>query len=167
MDTQVLIPSLQAFLTPVALLAAVASAAVTGVLFEPGAWYRTLRKPLWTPPDWLFPIAWTLLYLAMALAAWLVATSGSPLAFAGLALWCWQLVLNTAWSPVVFGLRRLGTGLMVIALLWVAVAATAWMFVEVRPVAGWLMLPYLVWVSFAAVLNFALWWLNRRGPGFR
>jgi benzodiazapine receptor len=149
-----------AWLTPVALLAAVASAAATGALFTPGDWYRGLRKPGWTPPDWLFPVAWTLLYLAMALAAWLVARSGSPLAIPALALWCWQLVLNAVWSPVFFGLRRTGAAAVVIAVLWLALAATTWAFFQVLAVAGLLLVPYLAWVSYAAALNLAIWRMN-------
>jgi translocator protein len=152
--------SLLAWLTPIALLAAVASAAATGALFSPGPWYRTLRKPGWTPPDWLFPIAWTMLYLAMALAAWLVAVSGAPMSFAALALWSWQLVLNAAWSPVFFGLHRIGAALAVILVFWIALALTTWAFYLAAPAAGVLMLPYLAWVSYAAALNLALWWMN-------
>ena len=97
-----------------AFLAATFAAAATGTLFRTGAWYRTLRKPAWTPPDWLFPIAWTLLYLLMAVAAWRVALNPADLAPVGLAFWWCQLVLNALWSPTVFGLHRLGAGAVVI-----------------------------------------------------
>ena len=148
------------WLTPLALGAAVASAAATGSLFRPGAWYAGLRKPVWTPPNRLFPIAWTLLYILMAWAAWLVADSGSPVAIAALALWCWQLVLNAVWSPVFFGLRRIGAGLVVIACLWGVLALTAWAFRQAVPAAGVMLLPYLAWVSYAAALNLAIWRMN-------
>ena len=151
---------LPAWLTPAALLAAVASAAAPGVLFAPGPWYRTLRKPGWTPPDWLFPIAWTVLYGMMALAAWLVTLGASPLAFAALALWGWQLVLNAVWTPVFFGLHRIGAAFAVILALWVAVALTTWVFFQIATVPGLLLVPYLVWVSYAAALNLAIWLMN-------
>lgn len=149
-----------AWLTPLVLAAAVATAAATGSLFRPGAWYAGLRKPGWTPPNRLFPVAWTLLYIAMAWAAWTVAASGSPLAVAALALWCWQLVLNAVWSPVFFGLHRIGAGLVVILFLLGAVALTTWAFFEVSTLAGLLLLPYLGWVGYASALNVAIWRLN-------
>ncbi len=158
MMTAVHIPAAAAALA--GFLAAVMAAAVPGALFKPGAWYRTLRKPSWTPPDFLFPIAWTVLYALMAIAAWLVARSGQPLAAAGLGFWCCQLALNTLWSPVVFGLRRLGAGAVVIGLLWIAIALTTWLFWQSSPVAGWMMLPYLAWATYAGALNLALWRAN-------
>jgi translocator protein len=151
-----------AALTLVGVLAAVLAAGAAGSLFRPGAWYRRLKKPGWTPPDRLFPVAWTLLYLAMAVAAWRVALSPHRLAPAGLAFWTCQIVLNALWSPVVFGARRLRAGVVVIGALWVAAAATTWLFWQAVPPAGWLMLPYLAWISCAGALNFAIWRMNRR-----
>jgi translocator protein len=144
-------------------LAVVAAAGGAGTLFRPGAWYRTLAKPGWTPPDWMFPVAWTLLYLLIAVAAWWVAYAPSAWAVPALALWACQLVLNALWTPVFFGLRRPGAAMVLIALLWVAVALTTAAFWRVEPLAGWLMLPYLAWLSYAAALNLAIWRLNR-GP---
>ena len=141
-------------------LAATFAAATTGSLFRPGPWYRTLRKPGWTPPDRLFPVAWTVLYIAMAVAAWRVALAGGPLSRPGLAFWSCQLVLNALWSPVVFGLNRLRAGLVVIVLLWIAAAVTLLLFWNVTALAGWLLLPYLAWLSYAAALNLAVWRLN-------
>ena len=143
-------------------LAACASAAATGALFPTGAWYAGLRKPRWTPPNRVFPVAWTLLYILIAVAAWWVALSPSVLALPALALWSWQIVVNALWTPVFFGLRRPGAGLAVIAVLWLAVAATTWAFWRVSAFAGLLMTPYLAWVSFAAALNLSIWRLNRR-----
>lgn len=137
-------------------LAATLTAAATGALFQPGVWYRTLSKPAWTPPDALFPIAWTILYLCMAIAAWWVGMSNSIWTLPALALWAWQLVLNALWSPVFFGLRRIGTALAVISFLWIAVAATLWLFFQVSLLAGWLMVPYLVWITYAAALNLSI-----------
>jgi tryptophan-rich sensory protein len=156
--------SLPGWLASVALLAAVASAATAGSLFLPGPWYQALRKPAWTPPNRVFPVAWTLLYAMMALAAWLVADSGAPDAVPALALWCWQLVLNAVWSPVFFGLRRIRAGLVVIAVVWLALALTTWAFFQVSTTAGLLLLPYLAWVSYATALNLAIWRLNQPSP---
>lgn len=142
-------------------LAATFSAGAAGQFFRPGPWYRTLAKPGWTPPDWLFPVAWTLLYVAMAVAAWWVSYAPSAWAVPALALWAWQIVLNALWTPVFFGRRRLGAAMAVISVLWIAVALTTGAFWYVAPLAGWLMLPYLVWVSYAGALNFAIWRMNR------
>jgi translocator protein len=158
------IATLPAWLAPLGLLAAVASAAAAGILFRPGAWYKTLAKPSWTPPDRLFPLAWTVLYLMMAAAAWVVARSGHPSAPSALALWSWQIVLNALWSPVFFGIHRIRSGALVISLLWLAVLATIWAFFQVSGLAGLLMLPYLVWISYALGLNLAIWRLNPPGP---
>ncbi len=142
-------------------LAASFAAASTGAIFQPGAWYRTLAKPSWTPPDWLFPLAWTILYIAMSVAAWRVALEPSVWAMPALAAWSWQIVLNALWSPVFFGVRRIGAALVVIAFLWLAVATTTFAFWQVEGLAGLLMLPYLAWASYAGALNFAIWRMNR------
>ncbi len=150
------------WLALVGFLLAVLAAAATGSLFRPGDWYRGLDRPAWTPPDWLFPVAWTVLYIAMAVAAGRVAGHGSPLVPAALAFWSCQIALNVLWSPVVFGLRRLGAGAVVMAALLVAVLATLALFAQVDAVAGWLIVPYAVWISYAAALNVALWRRNAR-----
>lgn len=148
------------WITLAGFLAATFAAAATGALFTPGAWYRTLRKPGWTPPDWLFPIAWTVLYILMALAAWRVASTPSPWAIPALAVWSSQIVLNALWSPIFFGLRRLGAAMVALSFLWLAVASTVAIFWQVDPVASYMLMPYLVWVSYAGALNFALWRMN-------
>ncbi|MES2968086.1 MAG: TspO/MBR family protein [Pseudomonadota bacterium] len=140
-------------------LAACAAAAATGALFQPGDWYRDLQKPRWTPPDWLFPVAWTVLYLSISIAAARVAAlpgTGQALAF-----WSMQIALNTLWTPVFFGLRRMGAGLVVLGLLWLAVAATMVAFFQHDLIAGLLFVPYLIWVSVAGALNRSVWLLNR------
>jgi len=149
------------WITLLAFLGACVAAGSTGSLFPPGTWYRRLDKPAWTPPDWLFPVAWTLLYLAMAVAAWRVAYSGAALAPLALALWAWQIALNAIWTPIFFGLRRLQGGLIVLVMLWLAVLATTAVFLSIDPVAGGLLVPYVVWVSYAGVLNYSVW---RRNP---
>lgn len=142
-------------------LLATFSAGATGALFMPGAWYRTLSKPAWTPPDWLFPIAWTLLYIAMSAAAWWISLNPSIWALPALALWSWQIVMNALWSPVFFGLKRVGAALAIIVVLWIAVASTTLAFWLLDRFAGALMLPYLVWVSYAGALNLSIWRRNR------
>ena len=122
-------------------------------------WYPTLVKPSWNPPNWLFGPVWTILYIMMAVAVWLVwktprnTTSAMILFFS-------QLALNFAWSFLFFGARSPWLGLVGIAFLWLAVAATAFAFFQASRAAGLLMVPYLAWVSFAGLLNLAIWRLN-------
>lgn len=142
-------------------LAACISAGSTGALFSPGEWYRNLDKPPWTPPDWLFPVAWTTLYLCIAAAAARVAVlDGNAYAMAFFAL---QIALNTLWTPVFFGLRKMGGGMLVLVCLWVSVAATLVLFWRLDWIAGALFVPYLAWVTVAGALNWSVWMRNRRG----
>ncbi len=136
-------------------------AAAVGARFKPGTWYAGLRKPAWNPPSWLFAPVWTLLYAMMAVAAWLVWRETGLSREIG--LFVLQLVLNALWSWLFFGLHRPGLALADVLALWLAILATHVAFDHVRPLAGWLLLPYLAWVTFAAALNAALWRLNR-GP---
>ena len=142
------------------LLACFAAAAIGG-LFMPGEWYASLRKPSWNPPGWIFGPVWTALYTMMAVAAWLVWKRGG---FAAqrrlLTLFLVQLALNATWTPLFFGLHWPGVAFFEMLLLWVAIAATIPTFWRVNRVAAWLLVPYLAWVSFAAVLNVTLWRLN-------
>jgi tryptophan-rich sensory protein len=121
-------------------------------------WYPTLAKPSWTPPNWLFAPAWTTLYILMAAAAWLVWKAGN--ARGALLLFAAQLLLNLAWSFLFFGARSPGLGLLDIAALWLAIAATIFAFSLRSRAAAFLMLPYLMWVSYASALNAAIWILN-------
>ncbi len=134
------------------------AAAATGSLFPPGAWYRDLSKPVWTPPNWLFPVAWTVLYLSSAYAASRVAVLDGN-AF-GMGFWALQIALNTLWTPVFFGLRRIKAGVVVIACLWAAVLGTMLSFFQLDPLSGWLFVPYLIWSSYAGALNIAIWRMN-------
>ena len=141
------------------LLAAAFAAGATGALFPPGAWYRGLDRPAWTPPDRAFPVIWTLLYILMAAAGARVTVSpGGGLA---MALWALQIALNTLWTPVFFGLHRVRLALWVVIALWVAVAACMAALFAADRVAGWLFVPYLAWVSLALALNLAI---LRRNP---
>ncbi len=137
-------------------------AATIGARFKPGEWYAALRKPAWNPPAWLFAPVWTMLYAMMAVAAWLVWRETGVSREVG--LFVLQLVLNALWSWLFFGLHRPGLALADIVALWLAILATHVAFDHVRPLAAWLLLPYLAWVTFAAALNAALWRLNREVP---
>jgi len=137
-------------------------AAAFGSRFTPGEWYARLAKPAWTPPDWVFGPVWTLLYLSMAVAAWLVwRRHGLAGAAPALGLFLGQLLLNALWSWIFFGLKAPGWAFLELVALCLAVAATTVAFARLRPAAGLLLVPHLLWVSFAAALNFALWRLNR------
>lgn len=122
------------------------------------SWYSTLRKPTWTPPNWLFGPAWTVLYALMATAATLVWTSGRRRA---LILYAIQLALNGAWSVLFFGLRRPDWALADIVLLDIMVLVTLIVFYRIRPLAGLLLIPYLAWILYATALNWSIWSLNR------
>lgn len=137
-------------------------APLAGAWSMPGEWYRSLAKPSWTPPAWLFGPAWTVLYLSMAVAAWRVwrkAGWAAPMRW-----WLVQLVLNAAWTPIFFGLRQPGWAFAEIVMLWIAIAVTMILFLRTVSWAGWLMGPYLLWVTFAAALNLAIWRLNPAHP---
>ena len=133
-------------------------APLAGAFTPPGAWYQTLNKPSWNPPPWIFGPVWTLLYLGMAVAAWLVWKRGGQ--GQALRLYLVQLALNAAWTPVFFGAHQLGAAFIVIVCMWIAIFLTQRAFQAVSRPAGLLLLPYLAWVSFASVLNFTLWRLN-------
>ena len=122
-------------------------------------WYQGLIKPGWTPPDVVFGPVWTLLYILMAVAAWLVWRRGERFSLP-LILFVCQLVLNAGWSALFFGLRRPDLAFIEIQALWIAILATAVTFRRVDPLAGWLLLPYLLWTGFAVALNAAIWQLN-------
>lgn len=125
-------------------------------------WYPTLVKPSWNPPSWVFGPVWTLLYTMMAVAAWLVWKRRGE-APVGLALGVFgvQLALNFAWSLLFFGLHRPDLALLDIALLWLSILATIILFWRPSTLAGALLIPYLLWVTFASALNYAIWQLNR------
>jgi tryptophan-rich sensory protein len=133
------------------------AAASLGGLFMPGEWYASLKKPTWNPPAWIFGPVWTALYTTMAAAAWLVWRRGGWAAQRRpLLLFLAQLALNAVWTPLFFGLHRPGLAFAEIVLLWLAIAASLAAFCSVSRAAAWLLVPYLAWVSFAAVLNFTL-----------
>ena len=135
------------------------SAPLLGVFSKPDEWYVSLNKPSWNPPGWVFGPVWTVLYLMMATAAWWVWKRvgwGKEQVMYGI-----QLVLNAAWTPIFFGAREPGWALVDIIALWVAILVTMVAFFRIGRAGGWLMVPYVAWVSFAMVLNAAIWWANR------
>ena len=137
------------------------AAAAFGGLFPPGEWYAELERPVFTPPDWLFGPVWTLLYLLMGVAAWRVwRIAGWDGARLALSVFLLQLLLNALWSVLFFGLQSPGLALLEILFLWVAIVATIGLFARIDWGAAVLLLPYLLWVSFAAILNAGFWWLN-------
>ena len=125
------------------------------------AWYRTLVKPAFNPPGWIFAPVWTLLYLLMAIAAWRIGQAPpSGLRTAALALFLSQLALNLAWTWIFFRRHAMGAAFFEIVLLWLAVGCTGLLFARIDAVAAALMVPYLLWVTFAAILNGAIARLN-------
>lgn len=125
-------------------------------------WYSALNKPAFTPPGWVFGPAWTALYIMMAVAAILVWRRGwdTPGVRLALVLFAVQLALNLSWSPVFFGLHQLGWSVVIILALLAAIIATTVAFFRVSTIAGLLFVPYLLWVSFATVLNITIWRMN-------
>lgn len=142
-------------------LSFVAAAIGSAASVQAGAFYRQLAQPSWAPPGAVFGPVWAVLYTLMGIAAWLVwRTDGFRAARGALLLFVIQLAMNALWSWLFFAWHRGALAFADIVLLWLLIAATVVSFWRVRPLAGALLLPYLCWVSFAAVLNFAVWHLN-------
>lgn len=126
-----------------------------------GTWYANIAKPDWTPPNWLFAPVWTTLYVMMAVAAWLVwRDHGLQAASLAMTLFAVQLALNLGWSALFFYLHQPGAAFAEIVLLWLLILLTILAFSKLSLTAAWLMAPYLLWVAFAAALNFAIWRMN-------
>ena len=140
-------------------------AGLLGSLFTttgPGSWYSTLIKPAFNPPSWIFAPVWTLLYILMGISLYLVIMEGMkgrdvriPLLIFAI-----QLILNILWSYAFFGLESTFFGLLVIILLWISIVATMILFYPVRKAATWLLVPYILWVSFATILTYTIYSLN-------
>ncbi|AAZ35318.1 tryptophan-rich sensory protein [Pseudomonas savastanoi pv. phaseolicola] len=140
-------------------LLACSAAAATGIIFKPGAWYESLQKPSFTPPNWAFPVVWTVIYLLLAWAGYrLTLLPGSQIV---LALWAAQIALNTLWTPVFFGANRIVAAMVILALLWIVVATMIVMALRLDIITGLILFPYLVWLSVAAALNFSILRHNR------
>ena len=128
-------------------------------------WYPKLRKPPGTPPSWVFGPVWTTLYVLMAVAAWLVWRAYGWGAGFALLIFFAQLALNVAWSGIFFGSRMPGIAFAEIVILWLAIAFNAFVFYLLLPLAAGLLVPYLLWVSYASYLNWGIWRLNRVAEG--
>jgi tryptophan-rich sensory protein len=136
------------------------SAASTGAVFRPGAWYADLRKPVWTPPNWAFPLVWSILFCAMAVSAWLVWEAAGLAAWPALALFAVHLLVNAAWSFLFFGMKRLDWAMAEVVCLWLFIVALIAAFLPYSTTAALLLAPYLAWVTVAATLNWRLLQLN-------
>lgn len=125
-------------------------------------WYASLIRPGFSPPNWIFGPVWTTLYALMGIAAFLVWRKGLPNkdVKVALGLFLGQLVLNSLWSIIFFGLQNPGAALVEIIFLWLAIVATIVAFARISKLAAWLLVPYILWVSFAAYLNYSIWLLN-------
>lgn len=133
---------------------------------EASTFYASLTLPVWAPPAWLFGPVWTVLYGMMALAAWIVWRSGGwARRKAVLTVFVIQLLVNALWSWLFFGGKQGGLAFVDIVLLWILVAWTLVAFWKIRVIAGALMVPYLLWITFAAALNYAVWQANGAALG--
>lgn len=136
--------------------------AIIGSQFGPGEWYQTLTKPEWNPPNWIFGPVWTLLYLLMGISVWIIwkdyglKTAAIPIGF-----FVAQLILNALWSWFFFGLENVGLAFIDIVVLWTFILITLIMFWKLNTWSGVLLVPYIAWVSFATVLNYNIWQLNK------
>jgi len=134
------------------------SATVTRPAIE--TWYQTLERPAWTPPDLAFPIVWLILYLAMAVAAWLAWRAAPRIAAGALVPFAIQLAINAAWPVVFFGWQRPDLAFAVVLALLLAILGTTAAFAQRSRAAAWLMVPYALWVAYATTLNAGVVWLN-------
>ncbi|HTI71162.1 MAG TPA: TspO/MBR family protein [Candidatus Limnocylindria bacterium] len=137
------------------------AASATVFIISPAGWYAGLQKPSWNPPGWIFGPVWTLLYLSMAVSAWLVWREGgwNKQRWA-LGLFLAQWLLNTLWTPLFFGMHLSGVALAEIIGLWMVLVATLVAFWKVKISAAILLMPYVLWVCFAVALNYTIWKMN-------
>lgn len=138
-------------------------AAMSGAVNKPGDWYEALDKPGWRPPNWAFPVVWTLLFAMISVAGWMAWRAGGGFTGAPLAMGAYflQLILNALWSYLFFGLRRPDWALVEAGALWLSILATVLAFLPISGAAAALMVPYLLWVGVAFALNRAI---LRRNP---
>jgi len=126
-----------------------------------GTWYAALNKPLFNPPNWLFAPVWTLLYILMGIALYLVWRLPAQVRKKALVLFFAQLALNFVWSFIFFAFHQIGVAFVEIVLLWLVILITINQFAKLQKAAALLFVPYILWVSFAAVLNGSIWFLNK------
>ena len=131
---------------------------ITGV----NSWYQTIEKPSWNPPNWIFGPVWTTLYILMGISLYLVWKSSAEwrIKKTAILLFSLQLLLNFFWSYIFFNQQQIGLAFVDIVLMWFSILATIILFSRINIAAGWLLVPYISWVSFAAILNFTIWRLN-------
>ncbi|MEL7129548.1 MAG: TspO/MBR family protein [Pseudomonadota bacterium] len=139
-------------------------AASSGAIFKPGTWYEALQKPSWTPPNWAFPVIWTIVFAMITAAGWLVWEQAGIGALGPLLVYLINLALNAAWSGFFFGARRMDLALIDVGLLWLSIVALILLFAPISTLAAGLLLPYLIWVSIAAFLNLRVMQMNRTAP---
>jgi tryptophan-rich sensory protein len=148
------------FVVPTIMFLGYLSGAVSGSASE-NSWYQTLLKPEAQPPGWVFGVVWPTLYLLMGIAfAMILHARGARSRPMAIGLFLLQFAINLSWSPLFFGQHKVSTAFFVILAMIVAAIATTFVFAQVRKAAAWLMVPYLVWISFAAILNFQIDRLN-------
>ena len=136
--------------------------ASSGAFFSPGRWYDSLAKPSWQPPGYLFGPVWAVLYAMIAVSGWLIwSKAGWAGAALPLTIYALNLILNAVWSGIFFGMRRMGLSAVEMVGLWSSIVALIALFWPIHQWAALLLIPYLLWVSFAFVLNITIWRLNR------
>ena len=141
----------------------VVTGTVSGLFSRPDtAWFQSINKPDWQPPDWVFGPVWTTLYILMGIALYLVWVSKTNNASKkpAITLWGIQLVLNFFWSFIFFCLQRIDLALTEILILWVFIILTIFAFARISKTAAWLLVPYISWVSFASMLTYTIYRLN-------
>ncbi|WP_410496783.1 TspO/MBR family protein [Cellulosilyticum sp. ST5] len=123
--------------------------------------YNQLKQPVLSPPGWVFPIVWTILYILMGISAYLIYESNSPNKEKALTIYGWQLFFNFLWSIIFFNLQNILLAFFVLIILWILIVVMIKSFKEINPLAAWLQIPYLLWVTFAGYLNLMLYTLNQ------
>lgn len=133
-------------------------AASFGARYMPGPWYQALAKPAWTPPNWLFGPVWSVLYIMIAVAGWRVWRAGGIAP--PLIVWAINILANGLWSYLMFGQQQIGLAFADITVVWLTIIGFIVLAWPVDRIAAMLFVPYLIWVSYASALNFAIWRLN-------
>jgi tryptophan-rich sensory protein len=137
------------------------AAAFAGSRFHPDAWYARLAKPAWNPPNWLFAPVWSVLYVLIAVAGWLVWRKTEDFAHPALVFWVAQLLLNLAWTFLFFRRHSPALALLDIGVLLAVIVGFIFTAMSASPLGALLFAPYAIWVAFALFLNLALWSMNR------
>jgi len=149
----------------IAIIIPVAVGAISGFFTATGveSWYQTITKPSWNPPNWIFAPVWTTLYILMGIALYLVwkAEGNASLKKTAILLFAQQLLLNFCWSFIFFYEQAIGWALAEIIVMWLFILLSIFAFAKVNTTAAWLLVPYISWVSFATILNYTIWHLNK------